>query len=89
MENITNVSDLPVMKLCCKSCPFKLDKNGTWKDVELATEVAIRNLFNSQQICHSTEGENREPKNRCKGYFDYSFDIYQRMGLEPEKNLIY
>lgn len=24
----TPVSDLPVMLACCKTCPFKLDKNG-------------------------------------------------------------
>lgn len=80
------VYKLPVMKACCKTCPF-LEKDGIWQDAELAGKVINRNLFNSQQICHGTEGKNREPKNRCKGYFDYAFEIYERMGLNPAQNL--
>ena len=83
-----NVSTLPIMKNFCKTCPFKPNKKGHWQNVELANEVTSRTLFKAQQICHGTEGENREPNNRCKGYYDYSFDIYQKMGLEPEKHML-
>jgi hypothetical protein len=75
------VSDLPIMKACCKTCPFKLDEKGIQQDAKLAAEVVERNLLQSQQICHGTEGPNREPHNRCKGYYDYSKEIYDRMGL--------
>lgn len=81
------VSELPVMKACCKTCPFK-DNGSGFQNPELANTVIERNLFNSQQICHGTEGENREAKNRCKGYYDYSFKLYQDLGLEPEKHLL-
>ena len=74
------VSELEVMKACCKTCPFKQFKNGAWQDPDLSQRVIERNLFNSQQICHGTEGENRKPNNRCKGYFDYSKEIYIRLG---------
>ena len=82
------VHELDVMKSCCKTCPFKKNKEGEWQNPELAATVIQRNLFQSQQICHGTEGKNREPNNRCKGYYDYSFDIYQKMGLEPEKHML-
>lgn len=82
------VSALPVMKACCKTCPFQQNAAGHWQNPELAGAVISRNLFNLQQICHGTEGPKREARNRCKGYFDYAFEIYQRMGLEPEKHLI-
>lgn len=75
------VSDLPVMVSCCKSCPFKKDSNGRWRDVELATEVTSRTLFKAQQICHGTEGKNRKANNRCKGSYDHNKTIYERMGL--------
>lgn len=75
------VSDLPVMKSCCKTCPFKKDENGREQDARLATEVTSRTLFKAQQICHGTEGENREAKNRCKGSWDNNKQIYDRMGL--------
>lgn len=82
----TEVSELPVMLACCKSCPFK-EINGRQQHPETANAVISRNLFNSQQICHSTEGKNRQANNRCKGYFDFAFTIYKRMGFDPEKNL--
>lgn len=69
------VSDLPIMKACCKSCPFKLDQHSRMQDGELANKVIERTLFKAQQICHSTN------INRCKGSFDFNYEIYDRMGL--------
>ena len=76
------VCELPVMKSHCKTCPFKPNGNGYWQDVRLANEVTSRTLFNSQQICHGSEGKNRKPNNRCKGSYDYNLEIYKRMGLD-------
>lgn len=88
MKKINNVSELPVMPSHCKTCPFKPNKNGFWQNASLATEVIERNLFNSQQICHGTEtGPNRQPHNRCKGYYDYAFEMYDRLGMDPKKHL--
>ena len=78
----TPVHLLPVMKSCCKTCPFKPDENGRWADVKLANEVISRTLFKAQQICHGTEGKNRKANNRCKGAYDNNFEIYKRLGLE-------
>lgn len=75
------VSDLPVMKNHCPTCPFKKDEKGKEQDPRQAGIVTQRTLFNSQQICHGTEGKNREPKNRCKGSYDHNKEIYDRMGL--------
>ena len=83
---MSNVSELPIMKSTCKTCPFKTQENGALQNTELATKVIERNLFNSQQICHGTEGENRKANNRCKGY-DYAFVIYERLGMNPKENL--
>lgn len=75
------VCDLPVMKGHCKTCPFKPNANGHWQDTQLANEVIARTLFKGQQICHGTEGKNREPHNRCKGAYDHNLEIYTRMNL--------
>lgn len=75
-------SELPVMKAYCSTCPFKPNENGIWADGRLANEVINRTLFNSHQICHGTEGKNREPHNRCKGAFDHNMEIYSRMGFK-------
>lgn len=76
-----DVSILPVMKSHCKTCPFKKNENGIEQDVDLCNKVTERTLFKAHQICHGTEGKNREPKNRCKGSFDSNMVIYERMGL--------
>lgn len=81
-RNEIPVSQLPVMKACCHSCPFKLNDKGREQDTILAGQVTERTLFKAQQICHGTEGANREPMNRCKGSYDFNKTIYTRMGLE-------
>lgn len=77
-----NITDLPVMKAPCKTCPFKEDERGRWQDVELANTVIQRTLFKGHQICHGTEGKNRKANNRCKGLFNHNSTIYERMGFK-------
>tara|TARA_R110000744_G_scaffold195512_2_gene314602 strand:+ start:5800 stop:6087 length:288 start_codon:yes stop_codon:yes gene_type:complete len=91
IKNQRPVSELPVMEKCCKTCPFKkVGRTLRWQDPKLASAVIERNLFKGQQICHGTETENRKPRNRCRGYWDYSTPIYKRLGmpslLNPPRN---
>jgi hypothetical protein len=65
---------LPVNKKCCNTCPFS-------KDPALATKVIDRNGLSSSQICHSTEGENREPRTLCRGMRDIHIKILYAHGL--------
>jgi hypothetical protein len=76
------VSELPVMKAHCKTCPFRPNEHGHFTDGKLANRVIERTLFNGQQICHGTEGPNREGRNRCKGAFDFLLPIYEAIGLK-------
>lgn len=80
MTNNVPAHELPVMKACCKTCPFRTDSNGRQFDPKLAAEVQTRTLFKAHQICHGTEGENRKANNRCKGSFDANKEIYDRLG---------
>jgi hypothetical protein len=73
-------STLPVMKGHCATCPFKPDEHGIMRDVAQANQVIERTLFKAHQICHSTEGPKRQPRNRCKGSFDFNYTIYERLG---------
>ena len=75
------VCQLPVMQACCKSCPFRLADGIRYQDVDTAIAVIERTLFKAQQICHGTEGKKRQPRNRCKGAYDYNYTIYERLGL--------
>lgn len=69
-------AEFPVMKAHCKSCPFKPMDNGAWQDAELANRVIERTLFKGHQLCHGTSDTTR-----CKGSFDYNFEIYDRIGF--------
>ncbi len=80
MKKRRDICELPVMKSSCKTCPFKKMENGSWQDTQLANAVISRTLFTGQQICHGTEGPNREPNHRCRGAFDHNKEIYDRMG---------
>ncbi len=73
---------IPVMPSHCKTCPFKKDEKGMYKDMTLAMQVIERTLFKAHQICHGTEGENRKPTHRCKGAFDHNMEIYKRLGWD-------
>lgn len=78
------VTDLSVMKAPCKTCPFKLNERGLPQNQSLANTVIERTLFKAHQICHGTEGPNREWRNRCRGAFDYNSEIYRRLGIDPK-----
>lgn len=82
-----SVSDKPVMKSCCKTCPFKLNDKGVYQNMHLANQVIANNMFRSQQLCHNTRLDNIEETHRCFGYYQYSVEIYDKMGLEPKKHM--
>lgn len=84
---MAKVSDKPIMGKCCKTCPFKKTESGAFQNTELACKVIERNFLKSQQICHHPRTVGKKETHRCRGYYDYAFEIYQRMGLEPEKHL--
>ena len=75
------VNELPIMKSCCKTCPFRMDEKGRENDPQLAAVVTERTLFKGQQICHGTELKDRTATHRCKGSWDFNKQIYDRMGL--------
>jgi len=81
MNESKHSCELPVMKGHCKTCPFKRNEQGFWQNPELAEKVISRTLFKGQQICHGTEGDNREPTHRCRGSYDYNKFLYDCMGM--------
>ena len=70
-----------IMEVCCKTCPFKLDNNDIFQNVELASKVIERTLFKSVQVCHSNNYNKKKEQFKCKGSFDYNNEIYNRMDL--------
>lgn len=80
-------SDLKVMSVECKTCPFKLNDKGLHQNIELVNTVVERTLFKAQQICHSNGAYDKKKEQfRCKGSYDYNMEIYKRIGLENYEN---
>lgn len=79
-------SDLKVMPVECKTCPFKLNDKGLHQNIELVNAVTERTLFKGQQICHHNNYNKKKEQFRCKGSYDYNMEIYKRMGLENYEN---
>lgn len=77
MINIV-ASELPVMKSCCKTCPFKLTESGRFQDVDLANNVIQRTLFKGHQICHGTEFSGYEPIMK-------KFYLYKHIRIDNEE----
>jgi stalled ribosome alternative rescue factor ArfA len=80
MSKKVPVSDLPIMPVFCKTCPFKQNERGVFQDNKLASKVIERTLFKSQQLCHK-DAYLSENQFRCKGSWDYNFEIYNRLGF--------
>lgn len=75
----TPVSQLTVMKVFCKTCPFKPDSKGHQQNSDLASKVTARTLFKDEQICHKDFYEKGKKQYRCKGSYDYNQTIYDRI----------
>jgi len=72
---LIDITDLTPNPHRCKSCPFNPEG-----DANLADKVRQRSL-EASQICHGTEGPQREPRSLCRGARDYQIQILYRLGV--------
>ncbi|UBF29891.1 hypothetical protein K9N68_37405 (plasmid) [Kovacikia minuta CCNUW1] len=79
MVQTTDISDFPVMKKRCKTCPFNPDG-----DEELQGRVISR-LFQASQICHHPNLYGKPSTHLCRGARDYQLEIFHRLRviIEP------
>lgn len=76
-----DASLLPIMPVCCKTCPFKLNEKGFFQNNELANEVTSTTLFKGHQLCHKDGYKKDKELFRCKGSFDENKQIYDRLNV--------
>lgn len=79
-------SDLKVIPVECKTCPFKLNDKGLHQNMELVNTVVGGTLFKAAQICHKDSYNKKKEQFRCKGSYDYNMKIYKRLGMEDYEN---
>ena len=59
MKKGFDYTELPVMKACCKTCPFKDNGDGRWQNVQLANEVVSRTTHIRYATGQKARTENR------------------------------
>ncbi len=74
---IYDIQDLPVSAKMCPTCPFARSHEQA---VELQSQVIARMLRDgASQICHGTEGPERQPNTLCRGARDQMLTLFHRM----------
>ena len=81
---IHDISNLPVMKKQCMTCPFRTDERGRHLDERLVAKIQMCVLTESSHICHHHKLVNRPESHLCRGARDYQLEIFYRMGLLAE-----
>ena len=75
-----DISEFPVMKTCCATCPFRTEEDGRMRDTEVASRVMAR-LLNACQICHHPRIKGQGEVALCRGARDHQLTLFYRMGL--------
>jgi hypothetical protein len=79
---MSDISTLPVNAIKCRTCPFVQSHEQA---IALQNTIIAR-MFQGggSQICHGTEGQNREPRSLCRGAREQMLTLFYRMGFIDE-----
>ncbi|MEL7418547.1 MAG: hypothetical protein AAFR62_06600 [Cyanobacteria bacterium J06629_2] len=78
---LKDVSDFPIIKQQCRTCPFRTDSRGKYRDPVLVANIQQRCLTESSQICHHPALSDKEQTHLCRGARDYQLEIFYRIGM--------
>ena len=76
-----DISNFPVMKGICPTCPFKRDEAGVEKCQEIADMVRVRCMTSASQICHHPRLHGKNENSLCRGARDYQLQMFYRIGF--------
>ncbi len=79
-----DISQFPVMKQKCATCPFNTEDKGRHNDPELVDKIKQRILSQTSQICHHPVLSDKEESHLCRGARDYQIEIFKRIGFLEE-----
>ena len=76
-----DISQFPVNKGKCATCPFRTDTRGRYPDSQLVSKVQQTALNQGSQICHHHELVGKEPSHLCRGARDFQLKIFHSLGI--------
>lgn len=79
-----DISNFPVMKSECPTCPFKKDENGRERSPEIADMVRERCLTRASQICHHPALKGKKQDHLCRGARNFQLNFFYRLGVIKE-----
>jgi hypothetical protein len=79
---MSDISTLPVNAIKCRTCPFAQSHDQV---IALQSTIIARMFQDGgSQICHGTEGPNREPRSLCRGAREQMLMLFYRIGFIEE-----
>ena len=75
------INNYPVMSEMCKTCPFREDKSGRYKDVRLVSRIQYQVMSEASQICHHPRVSGHAETHLCRGARNYQLTIFYRLGV--------
>lgn len=74
----TDISNMPVMKRKCSSCPFHEEHK---EQRQIADMVRERCITEASQICHHPRLHDKKETHLCRGARDFQQQIFHRLGV--------
>lgn len=80
-QKTTNITDWPVMKRKCPTCPFTHNESGRETAPDIADRVRRRCLTEVSQICHHPRIHGEKEDHLCRGARDFQLEFFHRIGF--------
>lgn len=80
MTKVIDITNWPVMKSKCPTCPFNEDSSGREQSPDVAASVRNRCLTTASQICHHPRLKGKKQDHLCRGARDFQLQIFYRLG---------
>lgn len=71
-------ADLPIMRMKCRTCPFKRDHEDSVR------QAVSRKLLSATQLCHHPRLHGKTETHICRGARDEQLTLMHRMGIIPK-----
>ena len=78
---MTDITEFPVMKKKCATCPFRENEQGRYNDPQLVNRIKTDVLTEVSQICHHPRLDGKEETHLCRGARDFQLEIFHQIGF--------
>jgi hypothetical protein len=81
MKRARDISNWPVMRAQCSTCPFRCDAKGRHADPQLVARIQAQALSEASQLCHHPSLSGKPETHLCRGARNFQLTIFFRLGV--------